>query len=73
MKLCILFFVRLYQIFISPLQALSADTSGCRFYPSCSAYASQVLRKYGAYKGVCRGAARVLRCNPWSRGGYDPA
>lgn len=73
MKFCILFLIKLYQAFISPMAILLPDILGCKFYPSCSQYASQSLKKYGARKGTRRGAARVLRCNPWSEGGYDPA
>ena len=45
----------------------------CRFYPSCSEYAIDAVYKYGVFKAVVKIAYRVLRCNPFSRGGYDPA
>ena len=61
--------VRLYQILISPL--LPPNT--CRFYPSCSSYAIDAIRKYGAWKGSWRAAKRVARCHPFHPGGYDPA
>ncbi len=44
----------------------------CRFYPSCSHYTAEAIDKYGAIKGVIRGAWRIARCSPLSKGGYDP-
>lgn len=58
--------VRGYQVAISPLLG-----PRCRFYPSCSAYAVQSIRERGAAVGFVLGAYRVLRCNPWARGGVD--
>jgi len=60
--------VRLYQKTIS--RALPSDT--CRFYPSCSHYGYQAIYKYGVVKGSLMAAWRVLRCNPFNPGGYDP-
>ena len=60
--------IRLYQLIISP--ALPADT--CRFYPTCSHYGYQAIYKYGLLKGGWMAAYRVLRCNPFNPGGYDP-
>ena len=45
----------------------------CRFYPSCSQYAIDAITKYGIMRGMIKGAMRLLRCHPFSRGGYDPA
>lgn len=45
----------------------------CRFRPTCSEYAIQALEKYGFIKGGLKAFWRVLRCNPWNKGGYDPA
>jgi putative membrane protein insertion efficiency factor len=45
----------------------------CRYHPSCSQYASDALRKYGPVRGSVKAAWRLLRCNPWSRGGVDYA
>lgn len=44
----------------------------CRFYPTCSNYAMQAIEKYGVFKGVILGIKRLLRCNPYNPGGYDP-
>ncbi len=60
--------IRLYQKVVSP--SLPSDT--CRFYPSCSHYGYQAIYKHGAIKGTGLAIWRVLRCNPWNPGGYDP-
>ncbi len=60
--------IRLYQKFVSP--AMPANT--CRFYPSCSHYGYQAIYKHGAAKGFFMAVWRVLRCNPFNPGGYDP-
>lgn len=44
----------------------------CKFYPTCSEYTKQAINKYGAIKGIFLGINRILRCNPFSKGGYDP-
>lgn len=59
--------IRFYQIFISPLLPPS-----CRFYPTCSEYGYQAIAKYGIIKGGAKTVWRILRCNPFCRGGYDP-
>ena len=59
--------VRFYQICISPLKPAC-----CRFTPTCSQYALEALRKYGAIKGGWLALKRILRCNPWGGSGYDP-
>jgi uncharacterized protein len=59
--------VRLYQWTLRPF--IGAQ---CRFEPSCSEYAIGVLRTHGALRGSGLAAWRVLRCNPWSAGGFDP-
>jgi len=58
--------IRGYQILISPLFPPS-----CKYYPSCSAYALEAVRVQGFFKGTGLAVWRVLRCNPWSRGGVD--
>ena len=60
--------IRLYQKTISP--ALPEDT--CRFYPTCSHYGYQAIYKHGAIRGSRLAVSRVLRCNPFNTGGYDP-
>jgi len=59
--------VRLYQWLISPLLG-----QNCRYEPTCSVYFIESIRKYGAIRGAFRGVLRILRCNPWHPGGYDP-
>ena len=44
----------------------------CKFYPTCSEYTKQAILKYGALKGTILGIHRILKCNPFSKGGYDP-
>lgn len=65
-KLLILL-IRFYQVAISPLLGPS-----CRYIPTCSTYAIQAIRKYGALKGGRMAAARILRCHPLHKGGYYP-
>jgi putative membrane protein insertion efficiency factor len=48
-----------------------AGAPTCKYHPSCSQYASDALRKYGLVRGSLKAAWRILRCNPWSRGGVD--
>jgi len=59
--------IRLYQRVISP-----ALPRRCKYEPTCSAYASQALGRYGILRGLVLAGWRLLRCNPWSHGGYDP-
>lgn len=59
--------IRMYQMFISPFLPRS-----CRFYPTCSAYALEAIQKHGPVKGLYLAVRRVLRCHPFSPGGYDP-
>jgi putative membrane protein insertion efficiency factor len=58
--------VRFYQKAISPLFPAS-----CRYYPTCSNYTIMAIEKYGAVKGTLKAIWRILRCNPWSKGGID--
>lgn len=44
----------------------------CRFTPTCSEYTYQAIKKYGAFKGLILGIKRIIRCHPWSKGGYNP-
>ena len=67
-RLVVLGLIRLYQA--SFAKTMPPDT--CRFYPSCSHYGYQAVYKYGALKGGAMAVWRVLRCNPFNPGGYDP-
>lgn len=44
----------------------------CRYYPTCSEYAYQAVQKFGVFRGGIKAIWRIMRCNPWSKGGYDP-
>lgn len=59
--------MRGYQLFISPILPPS-----CRFYPTCSNYMIDALKKHGFILGLIMGIFRILRCNPFNRGGVDP-
>jgi putative membrane protein insertion efficiency factor len=59
--------VRVYQITLSPWVGRQ-----CRFYPTCSNYMIEAVRKYGFLRGGWRGACRIARCHPLHAGGYDP-
>ncbi|MGB9771771.1 MAG: membrane protein insertion efficiency factor YidD [Candidatus Kapaibacteriota bacterium] len=67
MKYFLIYLVKFYQWFVSPL-----FPSSCRFYPSCSNYSIEALKKYGAIKGLWLSVRRIARCNPFNPGGYDP-
>jgi uncharacterized protein len=60
--------VRIYQLVLSPL-----TPNTCKYHPSCSQYAIDALREYGLLRGSILASWRLLRCNPWSRGGVDYA
>jgi putative membrane protein insertion efficiency factor len=59
--------IRLYQLLLSPLLG-----ERCRYYPSCSDYAAQAITRFGILRGLVLAGWRLLRCNPWSPGGFDP-
>jgi putative membrane protein insertion efficiency factor len=59
--------IRVYQVVLSPLGG-----QRCRYYPSCSEYASQAITRFGILRGLVLAGWRLLRCNPWSPGGFDP-
>ena len=67
MKYAILGLIELYKTLISPFLP-----SACRFEPTCSQYTRQAVEKYGALKGSWLGVKRILRCQPFSQGGFDP-
>ena len=75
MKQIALFIIRVYQKTLSPdhgIVSRGATYRGCRYYPSCSEYMYESIKRYGTFKGIKKGIGRILRCNPWSLGGYDP-
>jgi hypothetical protein len=67
MRILFIAIIRLYKYMISPLFPFS-----CRFTPTCSEYAIDAVSKYGALKGSALAARRILRCNPFHEGGFDP-
>ena len=67
-RFALLGLIRLYQMTFS--RALPANT--CRFYPSCSHYGYQAIYKYGVIKGGLMATWRIIRCNPFTPGGFDP-
>lgn len=70
MKKIIISLILFYQKNISKI--FSNLGIRCKFYPSCSEYTKQAVLKYGAIKGSFLGLKRILKCNPFSKGGYDP-
>lgn len=66
-SILLIWMIRLYKAVISPLLPPS-----CRFFPTCSEYAVEALKKHGLFFGVYLSVRRILRCNPFCRGGYDP-
>ena len=70
MKKILIFLLKGYQKNISPIfQSIGVH---CKYYPSCSEYMKEAIEKYGCFKGIYLGIKRLLRCNPFSKGGYDP-
>jgi putative membrane protein insertion efficiency factor len=67
MRTILIGFIQLYRWFVSPLLG-----PNCRFYPTCSCYAQDSIRRHGALRGAWLGLRRILRCHPWHPGGYDP-
>jgi uncharacterized protein len=67
MKFLVLDFLRLYKTFLSPFLP-----SACRFTPTCSEYMAQAVEKHGVIRGTWMGTKRILRCQPFCRGGHDP-
>ena len=65
--------VRVGRIALTPFVAMTSITPRvCKYEPTCSHYAEQAIRAHGPLRGTLMAGWRVLRCNPWSRGGYDP-
>ena len=70
MKKVLIKLITAYQKTIS--KWLATKNIHCKFYPSCSEYTKQAIEKYGAIKGISLGILRIAKCNPLSKGGYDP-
>ena len=70
MKKILIKLIEIYQKHIS--MWLTNKNINCKFYPTCSEYTKQAIAKYGAGKGSILGIKRILKCNPFSKGGYDP-
>ena len=70
MKKLLIRLIEMYQKHIS--KWLESKNITCKFYPTCSEYTKQAFLKYGATKGIIIGICRIIRCNPFSKGGYDP-
>jgi putative membrane protein insertion efficiency factor len=66
-RVLLLGLLRLYKLVLSPIFPPS-----CRFAPSCSQYAYEAVLKHGPWRGVLLATGRLLRCNPWHPGGFDP-
>ncbi len=66
----VILFIKFYKVIISPLIHLIPG-AGCRFHPSCSQYATLAVQRFGAIKGFVMGVCRILRCNPFCKGGFD--
>jgi uncharacterized protein len=67
LRLLVLLPLRAYQRVFSPVLG-----NRCKYYPSCSEYAAQAIERFGMLRGLVLAGWRLLRCNPWSHGGFDP-
>lgn len=67
MRRLVIAVIGIYQRLLSPMFG-----QACRFHPSCSHYAMEVVSKYGLRRGLALAAGRIVRCNPWNPGGVDP-
>lgn len=72
----IILLIRIYQKFISPDHSAWGKHrfphGYCRFYPSCSEYSKQSFMQYGFFRGLSQSFFRIIKCNPFGRGGFDP-
>ena len=65
--------LRIARLALMPFVAMTSITPRvCRYEPTCSHYAEQAVRRHGVVRGLALAGWRLLRCNPWSKGGYDP-
>lgn len=67
-KKIFIYLIRFYQLYLSPLKGKGT----CIYTPTCSQYAIEAIEKYGILKGMLLAIWRILRCNPFAKGGYDP-
>ncbi|HOJ31822.1 MAG TPA: membrane protein insertion efficiency factor YidD [bacterium] len=67
MSKLVIFFVRMYQAFVSPVFG-----HNCRFYPSCSNYLIEAVEQFGMTKGLLLSLRRIIKCHPFHSGGFDP-
>ena len=67
MKALIIKIIDFYRNYLSSLKI-----SSCRYYPTCSQYTREAVEKYGVFRGLTKGALRILRCHPFSKSTYDP-
>ena len=67
MKTVFIYLIKFYRKYLSPLKS-----TNCPYIPTCSEYGLEAISKYGAFKGGFLTLWRILRCNPFSKGGYDP-
>lgn len=67
MKNILIFFIKMYKVYISPYKG-----SKCPYTPCCSDYGIEAISKHGAARGILLTVWRILRCNPFSQGGFDP-
>jgi hypothetical protein len=67
MKKIFIWLILFYRKYLSPLKSTK-----CPYYPTCSTYGLEAVQKYGAFRGGLLAIWRIFRCNPFSRGGYDP-
>ena len=68
MKRILIGMIKFYRKYLSGMKRYST----CKYYPTCSQYGLEAIEKYGAFKGGLMVVWRILRCNPFSKGGYDP-
>ena len=65
--------LRALRLLLAPFESMVSVTPRlCKYEPTCSHYAEQAVRRHGVARGLALAGWRVLRCNPWSHGGYDP-
>ncbi len=73
MRVAVIVLMRAARALLLPFQSMVSITPRtCRYEPTCSRYAEEAVRELGAGRGLLLAAWRLLRCNPWSRGGFDP-